>query len=277
MKKLASFLIITALLIPMLAFGEAEWTFPLALKDINIGVLDIASHAAPLPADYSFEDGITVKTRKNDIDGNNTNGGIYMASNGNKLVMRRVAGNALVKMFNAAELDDITLYARAAYRSASEQKKRYQRAESTGDLIYMQPAGECDYETGLAVTVVNKDYRGATLDATFAYTNEALWLEQNAHRFGFVLRYPAGKEPVTGCTYEPWHLRYVGPGVASYMYRHNLSLEEFMTGFNAALDAYIADGGSMEAALAMGVLPAGPVELEETDTNGDHEVTLFHD
>ena len=141
----------------------------------------------------------------------------------------------------------------------------------------MQPAGECDYETGLAVTVVNKDYRGATLDATFAYTNEALWLEQNAHRFGFVLRYPAGKEPVTGCTYEPWHLRYVGTEPAKYMAEHDLCLEEFLAEVDAAYADFAARGGNVEAAIAASILPEGPLQLSELGPDGDAEIILFHD
>jgi D-alanyl-D-alanine carboxypeptidase len=60
----------------------------------------------------------------------------------------------------------------------------------------------------------------------FAGTPEARWLAAHAHERGFVIRYPEGKEAVTGYDYEPWHLRYVGPAVAAELTRRGLTLDE---------------------------------------------------
>ena len=57
---------------------------------------------------------------------------------------------------------------------------------------------------------------------------EAQWLANNAHRFGFILRYPEGKEDITGYNYEPWHIRYVGKDVAKKIYEKNITLEEYL-------------------------------------------------
>lgn len=59
-------------------------------------------------------------------------------------------------------------------------------------------------------------------------TKEAKWLKENAHKFGFILRYPKGKEDITGKKFEPWHIRYVGEDIAKYIYENNLTLEEYV-------------------------------------------------
>ena len=279
MKKLLACFLVIALLLPALCLAEdtsVAWSFPLALKDINSTVLDLANSENPLPEDYAPDDLMTMRTRKNDADGLNTNGGIYMATT-TKIILRRIAGNALVKLVNAAQTDGITLYARAGYRTRADQEKRYARAEASGKLDYVQKPGECDYETGLAVTMVSKEYRASELDESFATTAEAQWLAKNCTRFGFIIRYPEGKEDVTGNKYEPWHLRYVGPTVAAYITENNLTLEEFLDSYNTALDEFVAAGGDLEEALQLGVLPDGPVELDAVDSEGDHEITIFHD
>ena len=55
---------------------------------------------------------------------------------------------------------------------------------------------------------------------------ETKWIKDNAHKYGFILRYPKGKEEITGYNYEPWHLRYVGD-LAIYLYNNDLTLEEY--------------------------------------------------
>ena len=67
------------------------------------------------------------------------------------------------------------------------------------------------------------------LTKKFGQTNEGKWLEGNSYRFGFIIRYLKGKEDITGYTYEPWHVRYVGKEVAEYIYINNITLEEFFT------------------------------------------------
>ena len=61
----------------------------------------------------------------------------------------------------------------------------------------------------------------------FGETGGGIWLRDNAHKYGFIMRYPKGKEYITGIEYEPWHFRYVGPEAATIIYENDLCLEEF--------------------------------------------------
>jgi D-alanyl-D-alanine carboxypeptidase len=65
------------------------------------------------------------------------------------------------------------------------------------------------------------------LDSNFANTNEGKWLAENAHRFGFILRYPIEKETITHYEYEPWHFRYVGTKAAAVIFENDWTLEEY--------------------------------------------------
>lgn len=86
--------------------------------------------------------------------------------------------------------------------------------------------GYSEHETGLAVDIVSVDHQ--TLDEAFANTPEGQWLAANSAQYGFVVRYHADKQSVTGITYEPWHLRYVGQEAALAMEQQNLCLEEYL-------------------------------------------------
>lgn len=287
MRKLMFMLLLAAVLLgSMMTTGVAQsmpeydgppWEFEVELKDIIEDFLRLASAADPLAADYEPKDLTPLTARRNDVDGNNTNDGIYMAAAGT-IHLRKQAANALFNLVNAAEADGLTLYVRAGYRDYADQEKRYARAERQGDTATTQKAGECDYQTGLAVTLVNREYRGKTLEAkAFAKTAESKWLQENAARFGFIVRYPDGKDSVTGWAWEPWHLRFVGVSVARYIRQNNLTLEEFRTVLDGAYDEFRARGGDVETAIAASRLPDGPVVLAEMGPDGDNEIILFHD
>ncbi len=258
------------------AGSEPEWNFGVALADIDEDLLMLANSSSPLDASYEPDDLRTLTARKDDDDGNNLNGGLYLASGGVKM-LRKSAFNAVSQMMGAAETEGVILFLRTGYRSYADQEKLYKRAEQRGDTSDTQKAGESDYQTGLAVTLVDKANRGTTLTTSFASTTEGQWLEKNAAHYGFIFRYPQGKEDITGYEWEPWHLRYVGIAVAEYIQENNLTLEEFMEELTVALDEFRNDGGDAEQASGAGHLPKGAVELEEEGADGDHEITLFHD
>ena len=90
---------------------------------------------------------------------------------------------------------------------------------------YVAWPGCSEHETGLAVDIVATDNQ--RLDDTQEQTPETIWLHENCWRFGFILRYPAGKEDVTGIDYESWHYRYVGIDAARYLTEQQLTLDEF--------------------------------------------------
>lgn len=86
--------------------------------------------------------------------------------------------------------------------------------------------GTSEHHTGLAVDLVGVSNQ--VLDERQADTPEAKWLEEHAHEYGFILRYPKGKEEITGIVYESWHFRYVGKNAAGFMKENQLCLEEFI-------------------------------------------------
>lgn len=154
--------------------------------------------------------------------------------------LRPVANDALARMFAEADAEDVKLYVKSAYRSYRTQEiLHYNRLKEKGrDDGVVQAAGASDHQTGLGVDVVSWAWREKKLTTAFADTKEGQWLAENCARFGFVVRYLEGKEDITGIMFEPWHLRYVGVEVATYMTMMGLTLEEFTAEWKAALEAY---------------------------------------
>ena len=85
--------------------------------------------------------------------------------------------------------------------------------------------GASEHQIGLAIDIVSDTY--TTLNAGFADTDAGIWLEQHCAEYGFILRYPEGKEFITGIEYEPWHFRYVGKEAAELIMKEEICLEEF--------------------------------------------------
>lgn len=90
--------------------------------------------------------------------------------------------------------------------------------------------GASEHQLGLAFDIVT-DYH-AVLDYEFGDTNAGQWLKKHCAEYGFILRYPRGKESITGIEYEPWHFRYVGVEAATYIMENELTLEEFIEGLD---------------------------------------------
>lgn len=87
--------------------------------------------------------------------------------------------------------------------------------------------GNSEHQTGLAVDI--GFYKNGVYDAKFNvsdYEEEFKWLKDNSYKYGFIIRYPEGKEDITGYIYEPWHLRYVGDK-AEFLTKYDLTLEEY--------------------------------------------------
>ena len=115
----------------------------------------------------------------------------------------------------------------STYRSYSYQTNLYNNYVSQDGVEeadkYSARAGFSEHQTGLAVDVDNRE----TDFNNFESTKEFNWMLENAHKYGFILRYPKGKEFITGYIYEPWHFRYVGVEVATYIYQNDLTYEEY--------------------------------------------------
>lgn len=134
-----------------------------------------------------------------------------------------------VKQFSqlsaAASKEGLNIYLSSGYRSYSYQSGIYNNyvayyGKATADTFSAR-AGHSEHQTGLAIDV-------NSIDDSFAGTPEAVWLANHAHEFGFIIRYPKGKENITGYKYEPWHIRYLGVEKATDVYNSGLTLEEYL-------------------------------------------------
>ena len=137
------------------------------------------------------------------------------------LYMRKEAALALENLFNAAEEQGLYLYATSGYRSYSTQKSIYNPYSG-----YSAPPGASEHQLGLAMDVTLSEY-GSKLYVKFGQSEEGIWLRENAHKYGFVIRYLEGKEDITGYNYEPWHIRYLGEDLAKELYERGITLEEY--------------------------------------------------
>ncbi|SEF87861.1 D-alanyl-D-alanine carboxypeptidase family protein [Paenibacillus sp. UNC499MF] len=148
-----------------------------------------------------------------------------------KRMMRKEAAGALENMFDAAKKAGTPLAGVSAYRSHSTQTTLFNRyVQKDGEDAakkYSAVPGHSEHETGLAIDVAGSTGKCAAEDC-FGGTPEAKWLEDHAHEYGFIIRYPKGKESVTGYQYEPWHLRYVGIQMAKDIKAKNTTMEEYL-------------------------------------------------
>ena len=115
----------------------------------------------------------------------------------------------------------------SAYRNYQYQQSLYQEYVDTMGIEYAKmcsaEAGHSEHQTGLALDIMgsNGDYN------LFSESKEFVWVKENAHKYGFILRYPENKTKITGFKYEPWHYRYVGTTLATYLYENDLTLDEY--------------------------------------------------
>lgn len=137
------------------------------------------------------------------------------------------AKDAFEELASAAKKENLNIIAMSTYRSYDYQVNLYNKyVRNDGQIAadtYSGRPGHSEHQTGLAVDV----YNGKINYTNFEKTKEFTWMQQHAHEYGFILRFPKDKESETGYTYESWHYRYVGKDVASYIKEHNISFEEY--------------------------------------------------
>ena len=172
-------------------------------------------------------DGTVLVNRKHPVNWNyvpaiNSAGGV---------ILQPQAKKAYDEMHTAAMQDGIQFYFRSGYRDFATQAAIYQQYARTdpngiaGANRYSAPPGASEHQTGLAVDIDN----GSGLSYDFDQTPAGIWLHKNAYKFGFIIRFPKGKEPITGYTYEPWHFRYIGvEKAADFGPENTLTLEEYL-------------------------------------------------
>ena len=141
--------------------------------------------------------------------------------------LRPEAAAAFRAMADAAREDGIRLQSVSAYRSYQRQESIYSRylsqdSQASVDSYSARP-GHSEHQTALAL-----DINTASLSAHFENTSAYAWLVEHCAEYGFILRYPQGKEDITGYRFEPWHYRYVGTEAAQACMSKNLTFEEYL-------------------------------------------------
>lgn len=145
--------------------------------------------------------------------------------NGQK--MEKTAAKNIMALIDDARSKDYTLMVVSGYRTESYQADLYnnsiKRNGKAHAEIYSARPGHSEHQTGLAVDISNI---AGVIDGFEKYEVYS-WVKENAHKYGFIERYPKGKEFITGYAYEPWHYRYVGIEVATIIYNEQITFEEY--------------------------------------------------
>lgn len=151
---------------------------------------------------------------------------------GERRLLRRPAARALERMFAAARRDGVELAGVSGFRSFAAQRalfRSYARERGVRRAGQVSArAGHSEHQTGLVMDIAGADGRCAA-SACFRGTRPARWLARHASGHGFVVRYPAGRQAITGYAHEPWHLRYVGVPLAREATRSGRTLDELLS------------------------------------------------
>ena len=146
--------------------------------------------------------------------------------------MRPEAAQALEALFEGAQQAGITLYATSGFRSYSTQKAIFERkletmSERSANASVAKP-GYSEHQTGLAMDIEGETTKNTGLTEAFGESPEGIWVAENCHKYGFIIRYPKDKTDITGYVYEPWHLRYVGLEAAEEITQLGVTFEEYI-------------------------------------------------
>ena len=145
----------------------------------------------------------------------------------------------LFAMLQAARNEGVYLAVCSPYRDIERQQRLFERkikAHMSNGYSYMEAykkasqivtvPGASEHQIGLALDIISNDY--TVLNEGFEKTSAGKWLKKHCKEYGFILRYPRGKEYITGIDYEPWHFRYVGKEAATIIMDNEITLEEFV-------------------------------------------------
>lgn len=181
-------------------------------------VLILINKHHKLPADYVPSDLVTVESTTPAAIGQQ---------------MSQPAAEAFEQLAAAAKEEEHTIKLVSGYRSYETQERLYESyliRDGSYASRYSALPGHSEHQTGLAADVSSPSVEYDLVEA-YGSTKEGIWLADNAHRFGFILRYGEGEENITGYIYEPWHIRYVGVDAATEIYKKNLTLEEYLDSY----------------------------------------------
>lgn len=239
--------------IALCAFGLAYWTQQ-AAKQIDTTYTNVMNITASQPSYAAKIEGETdtmvVPTwdwfhdgqiweyigksapRNKSIEGALINSPVKASHEGDIRVDVRLKAS-LSEMFKAAEADGTPLMLSSAYRSREDQQKLYDLYLTLQGRAYVDSyvatPGTSEHETGLAIDIASESPDCLKdSDKCNLHPNSIAWLSDNAARFGFLQRYPSGKQSVTGIAGEAWHYRYVGRTLAEFLDHESLTFDEFI-------------------------------------------------
>ena len=230
------------------SYGDVEWTFPLALEDINPNFIVLANKHYLLPSDFVPELEKVPTLAKGGIKWR----GSDTPKEGHRLQPECVQAlcdmNAEIRALSE-DMGFRDMYLKSAYRSYSTQKTMYGRRlerNNGKDDGWVSKPGASDHQTGLGVDIVPSNWKDRGMNDKMMKEPECQWMAEHCHEYGFIIRYPEDKQDITEINTEPWHLRYVGLPVAAYIYENGLCLEEFVFQLQDAIQDYLARGGNPE-------------------------------
>ena len=193
-----------------------EWYTNTKKTDLNKGHLMLTNKFHFLDNTYTSNNMVKVSNRY---------------SYGENQMLTSETFSPFLNMFNAAKNEGLTLIINSSFRSFEEQEEVYNELLSTrGDEYANKMAakpGYSEHQTGMAIDIQTYGSNASN----FEEFDEFKWLQNNAHKYGFILRYPKDKKYLTGYEYESWHYRYVGIEVATYIYQNQITFDEYYAYF----------------------------------------------
>ena len=148
-------------------------------------------------------------------------------SYGDNKKLNKEAYDAFISLADDAKKEGYTILIVSSYRTYQDQEdvwKDYKASFGTKKAdAYAARAGSSEHETGLAIDVADYNDKNDKFEATESFK----WMQTNAHKYGYILRYPKGKENITGYSYEAWHYRYVGIDTATKVYNEGITYDEY--------------------------------------------------
>ena len=227
-------------------FNEVPWLFPVALEDMDPVLVVLANKHYLLDKDFYAKPLVKTKKLKLNKDGSVKTAGVRMASSGT-MKLQEDCYSALVALSDAARAEGHNLYLKSAYRSWQTQNTMYKnrlKKNHGKDDGWVSKAGASDHQTGLGCDVIPRSWlKAAGMNSKMAQEPECQWMAAHCQEYGFIIRYPEDKEKITEINYEPWHLRYTGIPVATYIMENGLCLEEFTEQLQQAIREYLEAGG----------------------------------
>ena len=206
-------------------------TFPGSVSSVNVPdwsllrpgqMWSLASRTHPLPDGFQAPDLVATNLAHGDSE--------------QPMQVQRMIEQPLKRLFAAAEEDGIELMLSSAYRSVSDQQALYEsfvakQGQAMADLYVAKP-GTSEHHTGLAVDFATASAAcESDSDKCSLSVAAANWLVENGPKYGFIQRYPEGKQPLTGVAFEPWHYRYLGIPMAQAVAASDLTYDEAVIQF----------------------------------------------